>query len=668
MGAASRIASSTAASFARRRGTDSLGWLANRLHPLGDASAALETVSVLDSFLPSLMPRTSQHQGMAAGLHVLGARIAAGRLNAVHTLIVGAAASTPASLSARAITAAVGHALSLLPEDESETLWRSGARSGGLVVRAAAASGALFDLSRAVRQRPGAHRQSRALLTGVAMTAGGVYWAGRRLSHRKEVIPRWPIDQEAKIPESLAVGMVISWAGTALSKSYSLTDGALRSYLGRQWGKPIVASAANAGIWAFGAVSAYNAAIASIGRANEKVEAAYAQAPTSPLRSGSPESVSHFSELGLQGRRYVTDVVTPAMIDDVLGEPGVEPIRVYVGFNSIPLYGSGRAELALQELERTGAFDRPYLLLVSPTGTGWVDQTVVEAAEFITRGNIATCAVQYGRFPSFLAVQKVGLGRIQFRLLLWGIRQRLMERPPERRPKVLVFGESLGAWTASDVVMAQGIGGFDHYGIDRALWLGLPALAKWSRNGMAQGSNDLVPEGTVGVFDRHEQLAALSDAERDRLRAVILSHENDPIGALRPELMIREPEWLKGEKGRNVPDDMDWLPVNTFWQVMIDAANAMVTVPGEFGSFGHDYRGDTTRFVRDAYHLPTTTEEQTVAIDNALKTLDIERKQRMKITASDDLGEQWSARFAESSFSAGVPLDTGRTKGARWFR
>lgn len=652
---------------ARQRGTDSLSWLANRLHPLGDASAALETVSVLDSFLPSLMPRTSQHQGMAVGIHLIGARIAAGRMNAIHTLVVGAAASTPVSLTARAVTAAAGHALSLLPDEDDETLWRSGARSGGQIVRAAAASGALFDVSRAIRGRPGRHRRSGVFITSVAATAGGVYWAGRRLRHRKEVIPRWPVDQEAKIPESLAVGAAIGWVGTAVSKTYSLTDGALRSYLGRQWGKPVVASAANAGIWALAAVGAYNAGIASIGRANEKVEAAYAQPPTSPLRSGSPESVSSFSELGLQGRRYVTDVVTPAMVDEVLGEPGVDPIRVYVGFNSVPLYGSGRAELALQELERTGAFDRPYLLLVSPTGTGWVDQTVVEAAEFLTRGNIATCAVQYGRFPSFLAVQKVGLGRIQFRLLLWGIRQRLMERPPERRPKVLVFGESLGAWTASDVVMAQGIGGFDHYGIDRALWLGLPALAKWSRNGMAQGSNDLVPAGTVGVFDRHEQLEALSVAERDQLRAVILSHENDPIAALRPELMIREPGWLQGTRGRNVPEDMEWLPVNTFWQVMIDAANAMVTVPGEFGSFGHDYRGDTTRFVRDAFHLPPTTEQQTVAVDSALKILDIERKERMKMTASDDLGEQWSARFAESSFSAGVPLDTGRTKGARWF-
>ena len=46
--------------------------------------------------------------------------------------------------------------------------------------------------------------------------------------------------------------------------------------------------------------------------------------------------------------------------------------------------------------------------------------------------------------------------------------------------------------------MFQGVEGFDHYGIDRALWVGLPWLAKWSRSGMTRGSSTLVPEGTSG--------------------------------------------------------------------------------------------------------------------------------------------------------------------------
>ena len=167
-----------------------------------------------------------------------------------------------------------------------------------------------------------------------------------------------------------------------------------------------------------------------------------------PEVSGSPDSVSTFEELGLQGRRYVVDVLTPELIEETLGEPAkAHPIRAFIGFNTEPLYSTGRAELALEELDRTGAFDRSYLLLVSPTGTGWVDHTVIEAAELMTRGDIATCCIQYARSPSFLAVQQVALGRAQFRLLLWGIRERLRERPAEKRPKVLVFGESLGAWT-----------------------------------------------------------------------------------------------------------------------------------------------------------------------------------------------------------------------------
>ena len=259
-------------------------------------------------------------------------------------------------------------------------------------------------------------------------------------------------------------------------------------------------------------------------------------------------------------------------------------------------------------MERLGAFDRSHLVLFSPTGTGWVDHAVVSAAELFTSGDIATACVQYGRSPSFLAVQTVALGRSQFRLLLWSVKQRLAERPPERRPKVFVFGESLGAWSSSDVVMRQGIDGFDHYGIDKALWFGLPGLAKWSRTGMREGRGPNVPEGSVGAFDNPDDLAGLSDAQRDAMRAVILDHDNDPIALMSPRLAVKRPPWLRSEtRGRNVPEEMDWIPVLTLVQVIVDAMNAMRTVPGEFKSFGHDYRGDTAAMVHGAWGLPKVT-------------------------------------------------------------
>ena len=60
---------------------------------------------------------------------------------------------------------------------------------------------------------------------------------------------------------------------------------------------------------------------------------------------------------------------------------------------------------------------------------------------------------------------------------------------------------------------------------------------------------------------------------------------------------------------------------------MVDAMNAMVTVPGKFGSFGHDYRADMARMVAAAHILimhkyspgcpSTVTRTQIEALDQA---------------------------------------------------
>jgi uncharacterized membrane protein len=293
-------------------------------------------------------------------------------------------------------------------------------------------------------------------------------------------------------------------------------------------------------------------------------------------------------------------------------------------------------------MERLGAFDRKYLLLVSPTGTGWVDHTVTEAAEILARGDIATVCIQYGKAPSFLELQGVSLGRAQFRQLLWGVRQRLLAVPENDRPKVMVFGESLGAWSSSDVIMHQGIAGFDHYGIENALWFGLPGLARWSRTGMREGRNPLTPEGTVGAFDHFAQYQDLSEEARGSLRAVVVDHDNDPISQLSLRLAVKRPPWLAGEPRRNVPAGMRWQPIITFIQVIADASNAMVTIPGEYKSFGHDYRGDTLDFVAAAYDLPQVTPDQTEAIHDTLIRRELDRAERIKV---------------EEPQTAGVPSD-----------
>jgi len=643
--------------------------LAGWLNPVVASPAApLETFAALDALGPSLMPRTSRLQGIAMGLSALGARATTSAADRLTRAAVPADAPIGRQLATRALIGAGGTALTLLPERDGERLWVASVRTAGRLLRAGAAGGVVHDLGGALQERYPAQRAVRPLVVSGALTSGLLWWGARRLRTSEAAVQRWPLPQTTTLPATLATSYAVTAVGTGLTRGFVWSRGAMESYFGPGPSKRLLARLVNAGLWAAGAAALYNVGVAYVGRANEKVEPAYATPPASPLVSGSADSLLPFADLGQQGRRYVTDVVTPELIGQVMGEDAVaHPIRTYVGFNSEPIYQTGRAELALAELERTGAFDRSYLLLVSPTGTGWVDHTLIETAEFLTRGDIATCCIQYGRYPSFLSVQKVALGQGQFRLLLWGVKQRLAERPPERRPRVVVFGESLGAWTSSDVVMFQGIDGFDHYGIDRALWVGLPWLAKWSRSGMARGSSELVPAGTVGVFDCHEQLAALTEEDRGRLRATILSHDNDPIAVLGPELLVRPPWWLAdGQRGRGVPAAMHWRPLITFIQAAMDAANAMVSVPGEFGSFGHDYRADMVRFVQDAYRLPPASKEQLDRIEETLRSLELERAQRIKARNPDAAPAAPVHRTSDGASRAGVPLRTRRTRGARW--
>ena len=617
--------------------------LADAINPFGSSpSAPLETQSLIDAFGPSLMPRATLHQGMAAGLAVLAAGVVNAPVHWVARQLAPEDSPLAWKLMARGTIAAGGWSLANLGETEDEHTIVSSLRTAGDLMMAAAIGGMVYEAATEGRKRFPVTGPWRPLAIGGAGAGFALWRSARSLQRRTALISRWTEeDKPARLGGALAIGVAVSTVGRLLGKGFRASAGSTAEFFGDDVPHQVIGRAVNAALWGVGAATLYNAGVSRIARSNEQVEPGYDEPPTSEFVSGGPASQSPFGELGLQGRRFVTDVVTPELIEETLGEPSIaHPVRAYVGVNSEPLYPAGRSEMMLDEMERLGAFDRSHLLLFSPTGTGWVDLAVCSAAELFTRGDIATACVQYGRSPSFLAVQTVALGRSQFRLLMWSVKQRLAERPPDRRPKVLVFGESLGAWASSDVVMRTGIEGFDHYGIDRALWFGLPGLAKWSRTGMREGRGPNVPEGSVGAFDRPEQLAALDGAEREAMRAVILDHDNDPIALMSARLAVKRPPWLHSEtRGRNVPEEMDWIPVLTLVQVIVDAMNAMRTVPGEFKSFGHDYRGDTAAFVHGAFHLPEVTPEQFAAVEQALVLLELARGERLKAAKDAGVGD-----------------------------
>ena len=617
--------------------------LASAINPLlSSPSSPLQVQSLVDAYGPSLMPRATMHQGMAAGLAVL----AAGAVNApVHWVASRIAPETTPigwRLLARGGIAAAGWSLANITETEDEHTLVSSVRSLGDLTVAAAIGGMVYEAANEGRRRFPAKGPWRPLTIGAAGAGYAMYRSAKSLKTRASIIQRWTDDDKpANLVGTVGIGVAVSTVGHLLGKAFRGSAKGTADFFGPDIPHQVIGRAVNAALWGAGVAALYNTGVARIARANEKIEPGYDEPPTSMHVSGGPASESPFDELGLQGRRFVTDVVTTELIGSTLGEPAVaEPVRAYVGVNSEPVYPAGRSEMMCDEMERLGAFDRSHLLLFSPTGTGWVDQAVVSAAELFTRGDMATACVQYGRSPSFLAVQTVALGRSQFRLLMWSVKQRLAERPPENRPKVFVFGESLGAWASSDIVMRTGIEGLDHYGVDRALWFGLPGLAKWSRTGMREGRGPNVAPGTVGAFDRPEQFAELTDDQRAAMRAVILDHDNDPIALMSPRLAVKRPPWLAdGNLGRNVPEEMDWIPVLTLVQVIVDAMNAMRTVPGEFKSFGHDYRGDTAAFVHGAFELPAVTPEQFAAVQHALVEIEVERGERLKAAKEAGVGD-----------------------------
>jgi uncharacterized membrane protein len=610
---------------------DSLLRLAKRLNPVtGGPAAPLQTVAALDSFGPSLMPRSSLHQGIAGGLAVLSARAIGNGIDLIAKKLAPETSPLAWRIGARAAIAAGGAALSRMAESDSESTAKASLRTAGRLAEAGAIGGIIYEAATDVSQK--VDSQIVPIVTGL----GGFGYAMTRWSKELEmgqgVVARWTAeDKPANIFTSIAIAAGVANAGRAMALGFASSRRSLVGYMGEGAGHSVIGRAMNLTLWGAGAVVLYRGVVARLARTNSRIEPAFSSPPSNEHVSGGPNSISPYAHLGLQGRRYVSEVVTPEVIEQTLGVSAIaHPIRAYVGIELEPIYATGRSELALDEMERLGAFDRSHLLLVSPTGTGWVDHTMIESAEILTRGDIATACIQYGKAPSFLELQGVSLGRAQFRQLLWGVRQRLLAVPEDKRPKVLVFGESLGAWSSSDVVMHQGISGFDHYGIHRALWFGLPGLARWSKTGMREGRNPLTPEGSVGAFDRFEQYQALTADEKTALRAVVVDHDNDPISQMSLRIAVKRPPWLDGHRGRGVPETMKWTPIITFTQVIVDAMNAMVVVPGQFKSFGHDYRADTADFVRAAYGLPEMTEEQMAALHDTLVARELDRGARIK--------------------------------------
>jgi uncharacterized membrane protein len=335
--------------------------------------------------------------------------------------------------------------------------------------------------------------------------------------------------------------------------------------------------------------------------------------PTASERSGSPASLVPWEDLGLQGRNFVGKGPTPAELEAFSGRPAQEPVRAYVGLASAEDVGE-RAALAARELERAGGFDRSVLAVVTTTGTGWVDPAASDSLEYEFNGDTAMVGMQYSYLPSWMSflvdqVKARDAGRALFDAVygLWA------QLPTGSRPKLYVFGESLG--TFGGEAAFSGLADIENR-TDGVLWAGPPnfnELARGIVDSRDAGSPEWLPvvdDGrTVRFADEAPDLAKPTGPWGEP-RVVYLQNASDPIVWWSPRLILRHPDWLRGERGPDVSQGMVWLPFVTFWQVTADMVFAVDVPDGH----GHSYRGDYVNGWADVAQPPGWTDADTARL------------------------------------------------------
>lgn len=347
------------------------------------------------------------------------------------------------------------------------------------------------------------------------------------------------------------------------------------------------------------------------------IDPGFVTPPTAETVSGGPGSLVDYATVGREGARFLSSTVPASVIEEVTGRaPSMSAVRVFVGYDTAPT-PQERVALALAELRRTGAYDRAHLLIGAPAGSGYANSTPVDVLEIMTGGDIAAVAVGYGLLPSFLSLDRVPIASETQRLLIDGIAADLAGR--QRRPRVLLYGESLGA-RVQQAAIPGGTSDLDRIGADAALWVGTPGGPQSVAFHAAVASESI-------TVDRPEQIP--DPIPDPRPRVWFLEHDGDPVVRFEPTIAYRRPPWLaQRPRGRNVPDQMLWAPGITWAQVLVDTLFATNVKPGQFESRGHDYRADLGATVTAAYAL--STDPGTAArLEAALRSLEVARAERI---------------------------------------
>jgi uncharacterized membrane protein len=319
--------------------------------------------------------------------------------------------------------------------------------------------------------------------------------------------------------------------------------------------------------------------------------------PLQSERSGSPASFASWETLGFQGRNFVGTGPGAAELAELNGRPAKEPIRIYAGLQSAPTTAA-RVALLQSELQRTRAFERKLLVIIPTTGTGWVDPLAARSIESLYNGDTALVAMQYSYLPSWISVladrdKSIEAGRA----MVDAIHDRWRQWSPTTRPKLALYGESLGS------MAGQGAFGYlpdvAETDLSSVLWVGPPNASNlWKALTQRRdpGTPEVQPRYDNGRTVRFTQasspgeIAAVAAAPPwTGTRVMFLQHASDPVVWCSPDLLFRKPDWLDEPPGIDRSPAMRWYPIVTFFQVTADMAGNVTNSATAPVGHGHNY-------------------------------------------------------------------------------
>ncbi|MVT00486.1 hypothetical protein GO014_15790 [Devosia sp. L53-10-65] len=313
-----------------------------------------------------------------------------------------------------------------------------------------------------------------------------------------------------------------------------------------------------------------------------------AEAPSQWFQTGSAESLIDWETIGRDSRVYVQSGPDAAAIEAMTGKPALQPLRTYVGLRSAPTVME-RAQLALAELVRIGAFERSVLVLVMPVGTGWVDPAAIDTLEYLHGGDVASVAVQYSYLTSVLSLFiEPELGTETAQALFNTVYDYWTQLPRDDRPRLYLHGLSLGALASQNSTTVYDVLA-DPF--DGALWAGPPFSSPiWSRmtESRVPGSPAWLPRFGNSSAVRFMNQTGARDWEGlswGPMRIVFLQYASDPIVFFSFDADWQRPDWLNAPRGPDVSPALNWYPVITFLQLALDAALAQTPPVGH----GHVY-------------------------------------------------------------------------------